>query len=369
MADIVVSDLPAKTELLDTDLIIIDNGKQTFKVTGKQLREFLKVNFLSIGTVVYSQSNLMVDNPGRLPLFSGEYIANAATLYPDFYAWVKSNPERYKTKAQYDEALSTYGECPYYVADEVSGSLRLPKLTNYIKNADGENGITQSKAGLPTVKAISNTAAPDVSSVAALPPYAKGVQNTQGYSLMTGQSISTSTSLAYVENDASLDSAVYGASETVTPAHTTLYPWVCAYNAAVPASTVQAAEFQQSLTGKADKDLSNVPSATKAALLDLLAMDTSTWATLVKDTDFVAPSAGWISYVPSTNTNSEIGINTGWSNCVITLDGKTLVQPSFNSGKNGTNSDAITLFVGKGQTVRATFTVGTVYFYPCKGAE
>lgn len=133
------------------------------------------------------------------------------------------------------------------MADEVSGSLRLPKLANYIKNADGENGITQSKAGLPTVKALSNTAAPNVSGVASLPPYAKGVQNLQGYSLMTGQSISVSTSLAYVENDASLESAVYGASETVTPAHTTLYPWVCAYY--LNTESADTLQMQEQATG------------------------------------------------------------------------------------------------------------------------
>ena len=201
----------------------------------------------SLGEVYWSQSKTAADNPGALPLWTGEYIASAATLYPDFYAWAKSHPELCKTKAQYDEALSTYGECPYYVADEVSGSLRLPKLTNYIKNADGENGITQSKAGLPTVKALSNTAAPNVSGVASLPPYAKGVQNSQGYSLMTGQSISVSTSLAYVENDASLDSAVYGASETVTPAHTTLYPWVCAYY--LNTESADTLQMQEQATG------------------------------------------------------------------------------------------------------------------------
>ena len=324
---------------------------------------------LAIGQLVWSQSSLAKDNPGCLPAWTGEYYPNAAALYPDFYAWVKSHPELCKTKAQYDEALSAYGECPYYVADEVEGSLRLPKLVNYIKSADETNGITQRKAGLPTVKAISNTAAGNIPDFTSLPPYAKPVQNTNSYALMTGGSVTRATSLVYVENDASLNSSVYGASETVTPAHTTLYPWVCAYNAAVPASTVQTAEFQQALTGKADKDLANVPGTTKAALLDLLAMDTSTWATLVSATDFVAPSAGWINYVPSSNAETASGINTGWNNCFIRLDGKTIINQAYCYGKNGTNADSVSVFVGKGQTVNAAFSVGTVYFYPCKGAE
>ena len=60
--------------------------------------------------------------------------------------------------------------------------------------------------------------------------------------------------------DASRSSAVYGRSDAVTPASTTLYPWVVAYTAAIPASTAQAAEFQQGLSGKADTNLGNVPS-------------------------------------------------------------------------------------------------------------
>ena len=201
----------------------------------------------SLGEVYWSQSKTAADNPGALPLWTGEYIANAGTLYPDFYAWVKSHPELCKTKAQYDEALSAYGECPYYVADEVAGSLRLPKLVNYIKSADETNGITQRKAGLPTVKAISNTAAGNIPDFTSLPPYAKPVPNTQGYALMTGASITGAANLVYVENDASLNSSVYGASETVTPAHTTLYPWVCAYY--LNAESADTLQMQEQATG------------------------------------------------------------------------------------------------------------------------
>ena len=53
---------------------------------------------------------------------------------------------------------------------------------------------------------------------------------------------------------------IYGNSDTVTPPSTTLYPWVVAYTEAIPASTAQAAEFQQGLSGKADANLGNVAS-------------------------------------------------------------------------------------------------------------
>ncbi len=192
---------------------------------------------LFIGQVVLSQSNLATDNPGCLPLWTGEYYTNAVALYPDFYTWVKSHPELCKTKAEYDAAITTYGECPYYVADEVSGSLRLPKLANYIKMANSTEGITQKGAGLPNITC---------------PLYAEGgAENnhlTDGGNSAGGKTWS-----------ASAFNSIYGAADTVQPAHTTLYPWVCAFNAAVPASTAQAAEFTGALAGKANTDLSNVP--------------------------------------------------------------------------------------------------------------
>ena len=207
---------------------------------------------LSIGQVVLSQSNLATDNPGCLPLWTGEYYTNAVALYPDFYAWVKSHSELCKTKAEYDAAITTYGECPYYVADEVSGSLRLPKLANYIKMANSTEGITQKGAGLPNI-------------TGSVDPFVDMNRNWSG-ALEVNKTAPTNPSGAsgngngsHVMFDASKSNAIYGAADTVQPAHTTLYPWVCAFNAAVPASTAQAAEFTAALVGKANIDLSNVP--------------------------------------------------------------------------------------------------------------
>ena len=39
----------------------------------------------SIGEVYFSQSALATDNSGALPLFTGETIASANTIYPEFY--------------------------------------------------------------------------------------------------------------------------------------------------------------------------------------------------------------------------------------------------------------------------------------------
>lgn len=205
-----------------------------------------------LGEVFFSQSSLATDNPGALPGWTGEYYENGKTLFPDLYNFVKAHSELQVTKAQYDNAITTYGECPKYVVDENTAqtSLRLPKYANYIKMANSTEGITQKCAGLPNVKSFVNTAAGIYQEFTYVPPYAKPVQNTNSYALMAGSSITRNTSLVYVENDASLDSSIYGASDTVQPAHTTLYPWISAYTSTIPASV---ADFTSELNKKVSK--------------------------------------------------------------------------------------------------------------------
>ena len=111
-----------------------------------------------IGEVYFSQSSLATDNPGALPGWTGEYYENGKTLFPDLYNFVKAHSELQVTKAQYDSAIATYGECPKYVVDEnTSGtSLRLPKYANYIKMANSTEGIKNIEAGLPNIDSDTN---------------------------------------------------------------------------------------------------------------------------------------------------------------------------------------------------------------------
>ncbi len=313
-----------------------------------------------IGEVYFSQSSLATDNPGALPGWTGEYYENGKTLFPDLYNFVKAHSELQVTKAQYDDAIATYGECPKYVVDENSGttekavsaykitwspsskntdiilsqtpqvgdllyrftehiiepyplyaaethqieavgytdagvlnsltisgaaktvssltsvtgtihiavegtSLRLPKYANYIKMANSAEGITQKGAGLPNITGylasidtvgrwglIANASADDYNKYSG----AFAAQNNGNYT----QSVSTGKGVASGDLyfDASRSNPIYGVSNTVQPAHTTLYLWISAYTSAIPASAAQAAEFTDALTGKANTDLSNI---------------------------------------------------------------------------------------------------------------
>jgi hypothetical protein len=193
-----------------------------------------------IGEVYFSQSSDGNDNKGALPLFTGEVIANANNIYPQFYAWVLAHTSLCKTEAEWQTAVTTYGECPFYVINDTNKTIRLPKLGNYIKMANTTDGITQREAGLPSViitDLLYNENGSDNNAIAS-----GNINGPEGVT-WTG----------------SATNPIYGKSDTVTPAHTTVFPWVFAFNAAIPASTAQAAQFQAALTGKVDTaDLAEV---------------------------------------------------------------------------------------------------------------
>ena len=209
----------------------------------------------SIGEVYFSQSALATDNSGALPLFTGETIASANTIYPDFYNWVLAHTELQCTSAEYEAALTTYGECAKYVIG--SGSLRLPLIKNYIKAANPSEGIKNIEAGLPNITGYFDTFGAWYDSNLAT---SGAFTTSSNQSTTLGISGGGGSDLRRKNFDASLSNPIYGKSSTVTPASTTLYPWVVAYTVAIPASTAQAAEFQQALSGKADTNLANIAS-------------------------------------------------------------------------------------------------------------
>lgn len=227
-----------------------------------------------IGEVYFSQSSDGNDNKGALPLFTGEVIVNANNIYPQFYAWVLAHTSLCKTEAEWQTAVTTYGECPFYVIDDTNKTIRLPKLGNYIKMANITDGITQSEDSIPlsdhyhvfgfnTGDNSGKFSASNNTVTAKLPDITQqsGTRNWNGSGggggyvgnadTLTGNMITTSGIEAAAKNA--------DAKTPVTPAHTTVFPWVFAFNAAIPASTAQAAQFQAALSGKVDTaDLTEV---------------------------------------------------------------------------------------------------------------
>ena len=139
--------------------------------------------------------------------------------------------------------------------------------------------------------------------------------------------------------DASLSNPIYGKSSTVTPASTTLYPWVVAYTAAIPASTAQATEFQQGLSGKADTNLGNTtPSQSfKEMSVGWGIPDYSAGVTISANTNFTCPAKGVIAGEVSAAQNGSctIKINDILVEQIGSESGQRCRGPFYAQVKNG----------------------------------
>ena len=301
----------------------------------------------SIGEVYFSQSALATDNSGALPLFTGETIASANTIYPEFYNWVTSHTELQCTSAEYESSLTTYGECAKYVIG--GGSLRLPLIRNYIKAANTAEGIKNIEAGLPNITGYASPRKDGYDGVG----LAGGAFWLTSDTASVGHLATESGPGTRINFDASRSSAVYGKSSTVTPASTTLYPWVVAYTAAIPASTAQAAEFQQGLSGKADTNLGNTTPAKSFKEMSVGWGMPDYSAVVTCTSPFTAPSNGFISYN-----------NAGTANC--TVNGNTV----YLGGNDDNNEGNVTLYLSKNDIIVFTSDAGgTPCFVPCKGVN
>lgn len=282
---------------------------------------------LSIGDVVFSYSSYATDNPGKLPLFTGETVASSG--YPDFVAWLNEHPELQCTATEYENSLTTYGECAKFVVNTYN--IRLPLIKNYIKAANTTDGVKNIEAGLPNI-----TGSFGANATTQLGAFYGDAG--QGYNLNNG---SGRTAL-----DASRSSAVYGKSSTVTPASTTLYPWIVAFNSAVPASVAQAAEFQQALSNKVDTNLANLASNIDY-VIESYKDDNGNWYRKYKsgwlEQGGTLTSAGWttVTYLKAFADNSYTlvgGAEDGDANLAIQIIGmhnKTTTSCQFVNTCNG----------------------------------
>ena len=232
-----------------------------------------------LGEVYPSQSSLATDNPGALPGWTGEYYENGKTLFPDLYNFVKAHSELQVTKAQYDNAIAIYGECPKYVVDENAAqtSLRLPKHKNsgrYLvkKEVNGNDwynlysdGWLEQGGYFANPQTIGTTAITETfwKPYATPPTLLFGIMSTRHKAAYDSEHYPynvTATGFTH-ENVQPIGQGTrwyafgYAAA---TPMENIKYPWIVSFTAAVPASTAQAAEFTNALSGKANTDLSNI---------------------------------------------------------------------------------------------------------------
>ena len=169
---------------------------------------------LPVGSIYYSPSTLAEDNPAAYPAWDGRTIQGADEACPALWAFVIKHPELQKTTSDYNNRLTAYGECPFYVIDTTAKTLRLPRLGSYIKSG---TSVSQGLAGAPD---ITGSFGVDSNSV----PVVGGAFYVTGQARGADGGSNNNTALGF---SASRSNAVSGRySDTIHPNHTSMLPWV-----------------------------------------------------------------------------------------------------------------------------------------------
>lgn len=341
----------------------------------------------NIGEIFYSQSSSAADNPGGLPLFTGETISNADQLYPQFYNWVLNHPELCALNREYETSIMNWGLCSYYVINDTNKTIKLPKISSNSRYliysyssgtewcniySDGwcEQGgyynNTSTSTGIATITLHREFMHADYT-IMRLDNKGTFTNNSATQYIANFTEITPTTASFRVDTN----SYILG-FKWVAKGYTyvndykkkEIYPWVFAYNTAISASVAQAAQFQQALSGKLDTDLNNILSSAKDALIqefiNYVTPNYSQGITVANpySTPYTAPANGLMTLLMRQNQQTiKVIINGNETNLTswhqnVDLDNVTLTFP-----------------VSKGDIITLTINPGTEYsgvFYPFK---
>lgn len=96
------------------------------KFNNKPLRDSFDIIVSLVGTAP----------TGAYPLWTGEWIYNARSIYKDFWAkaleYKKGQNIRTLSTAEYEAEVEEYGETGAFVVDELNGHIRLPKIIHFV---------------------------------------------------------------------------------------------------------------------------------------------------------------------------------------------------------------------------------------------
>lgn len=233
--------------LSDDSVFMLTNTQDTepkvfdWANTGKEVAENVK----QLGEIYFSLSNLTKYNPGAILINAPKTLTKAAADYSNLVQFVQDNPSINKTLSEWQSYYEANGQCPYFALTEDGAgdyNLRLPVVKEYIKAVnpdDGAPAIKAALAGLPNhLHAFGRNSGDNNGSFV-------GTSEDKNYNFGSEKIIRSwngsgggggpqqasgpyqgnmVTTLAQTDN--SNEDGVYGASDTVTPAHITLYPWL-----------------------------------------------------------------------------------------------------------------------------------------------
>lgn len=174
---------------------------------------------------------------GAFPLWTGETLRNAKTLYPQFWKKLNQLAEEgailtVANDSEYEEKVEKYGQCARFYIDTLNGHVRLPKITQFISSITQLTDIGEVEAGLPKLEGtITNLEYASGGSATGIFKRKDKGDNGAGGSGGRHQNVDISI-------DASAYNDIYGKSDTVQPPAVRLYLYLQVVN-----NTSELSEF------------------------------------------------------------------------------------------------------------------------------
>lgn len=282
---------------------------------------------LTVGQVIWSQSSRREDNPGCLPLFTGDHVSTED--YSGLHAFLLNNPANVTTKAIYDVlAANTEVDCPYYALD--NGQIYLPILRNYLNTvyASDESG----ESGTELVVEKTNLY-PWVCFILQVDDYVTpiGYVRTAG-DVMTGDlTMSGGNKTVYLDADGDgfhIFSAKYQGKEQLR-----LYNKATGAGLYINSNDSDRPYYWDGSTAYKLLNVSDISSIGSNLEVNWDAL------TAIADGNFTAPSAGFVyGYAGASD----------YSGYTITVNGTTLQNHGTGEYNHGSS---FSVFVGKGETI------------------
>lgn len=229
----------------------------------------------NIGEII--QSTIPLTDAG-LHLLDGALI-DGNGIYSDFVDYIASiydaSASYFTTEASWQDSVTNYGVCGKFVYNSTNRTVRLPKITGFVEGASGVTNLGDlTQAGLPNITA---TMAGDISQANS----SGAIAITSAYN---GEMWYGSTSVGRMRDwdfNASRSSSIYGRSNTVQPQSIKVLYYIVIATSTKTDIQVDIDEITTDLNGKADVDLSNVPSS-KGILVESYGNSTS-WYRVYSD--------------------------------------------------------------------------------------
>ena len=254
------------------------------------------------------------------------FIDYIATLYTD-----DPTANYFCTEAEWQQSYTDYGVCGKFVYDSTNNTVRLPNITGIIEGTTDVSALGDLvEAGLPN---ITGTVTLVNGGGAASGAFTYGSWGNH----INAQVVGGNNGFSF---DASDSSSIYGNSSTVQPQSIKILYYIVIASSTKTDIQVDIDEIATDLNGKADVDLSNVP--TSKGILTESYINGTSWYRVYSD--------GWCEQGGQATISQSISLLKNYSDTNYTA---VIAESTTAAGSNGTPLIAFKTTSG--------FTVGAVY--------